>query len=68
MSSDELARLRDADLAELRHHWASAYRIWFQAGQFCAMRRDNGSVVRCGDADGLHREIRADYDARPVPR
>ncbi len=68
MGSNELTRFREADLAELQHNWGGAYRVWYEAGQFCAMRRDNGAIVRCGDANGLHDEIRSDYEGRPVPR
>jgi hypothetical protein len=59
---------RGQDLAELQYHWGTAYRITFEAGQFCARRRDTGAAVRCGTAAGLHAEILTDYRARPVPR
>ena len=67
-SDDALTQLRNDDLDWLRYHWGDAYRIWFGAGQFCAMRRDTGAVVRCVDAGALREEIRMDYEARPVPR
>jgi len=59
---------RGQDLPELQHHRGTAYRITFEAGQFCARRRDTGAAVRCGTAAGLHAEILTDYYARPVPR
>ena len=42
---------RGQDLPELQHHRGTAYRITFEAGQFCARRRDTGAVARCGTAD-----------------
>lgn len=63
---EALAKIREAAVADLREHWGAAYEIWFEAGQYCAMRRDNGAIVRCGGADGLRREIGTDYAARPV--
>lgn len=68
MSSDELTRIRGAKVAELAYHWGDAYAITWEAGQFVARRRDDGSVVRCPEAAGLYDEIRRDYEARPVPR
>lgn len=68
MSTDELMRIRGAELAELSHHWGGAYLISFEYGMFAARRRDNGAIVRCAEADELYDEIRRDYEARPVPR
>ena len=68
MSSEALRRFRAAKLAGLTFHWGDAYAITWEAGQFVARRRDDGSVVRCPEAAGLYDEIRRDYEARPVPR
>jgi hypothetical protein len=65
---DTLAKMREADLADLRWHWDSAYVISYEAGMFVAVRRDNGACVRRGEAEALHLEIAADYRAMPVPR
>ena len=54
---EALTKIREAAVADLRGHWGAAYEIWFEAGQYCAMRRDNGAIVRCGGADGLRREM-----------
>lgn len=62
------AQQRDRDLADLRHHWGSAYRISWQAGLFCAERRDNGARVRPATASELSAEIRIDYAAMPITR
>jgi hypothetical protein len=62
------AHRRGLELAGLQYHWGTAYRITFEAGQFCAWRRDTGAAVRHGTAAGLHAEILTDYHARPVPR
>ena len=32
------------DLELLRREWGHAYAIWFQAGQYCACRRDNAAI------------------------
>jgi hypothetical protein len=48
MGDNELDHIPDTELAELRQNWDYAYRIWYEAGQFCAMRRDNGAIVRRG--------------------
>ena len=50
----------------LRREWDSAYVIWFQAGDFCAMCRDNGARCHRASAEDLRREIGADHRARPV--
>jgi hypothetical protein len=59
---------RGQELAELHHHWGSAYRITWQAGQFVAERRDDGASVRKATAADLLAELRLDYAVRPVPR
>lgn len=58
----------DGPLAGLAWHWGSAYEISYERGQYRAVRRDDGSVVRADTAGELLREIRADYAVRPVPR
>jgi len=66
--TDGQAQQRANDLANLRYHWGSAYRISWQAGQFCAERLDNGARVRTSTASKLSAEIRTDYSAMPVIR
>jgi hypothetical protein len=60
----------EADLADLRHHWGSAYFIEFFArpGLWLAQRRDTRETLKAGDADALRDLIIADYAARPVER
>jgi hypothetical protein len=59
----------DGDLAELRHHWGSAYIINCTGlGRWTAERRDNREVLRSDSAAGLLELIRADYAERPVSR
>jgi hypothetical protein len=64
---DALAR-RHADLAYLGWHWGQAYEISYRLGQYRAVRRDDGAMVRADSAGDLLDAIRADYAARPVPR
>ena len=59
---------RDRDLADLRYHWGEAYVITLVSGMFRAVRRDDGSAVTASTPGHLIAEIRADYQARPVPR
>jgi hypothetical protein len=56
------------NLELLRREWGHAYAIWFQAGQYCACRRDNAAICRRRTADGLRTEMDADYQACPVLR
>ena len=56
------------DLELLRRGWGHAYAIWFQAGQYCACRRDNAAICRRPATDDLRREMDADYRAGPVLR
>jgi hypothetical protein len=56
------------DLELLRREWGHAYAIWFQAGQYCACRRDNAALCRRPATDDLRREMDADYRACPVSR
>ncbi len=56
-------------LAELRHHWGSAYLIEHPGPDvWIAQRRDDRTVLRATSAAALLRKIRADYDERPVSR
>lgn len=55
-----------ADLDLLRREWGHGYVIWFQAGQYCAARRDNAAICRRPQAEDLCREIDSDYHACPV--
>jgi hypothetical protein len=65
--SDHLAR-RHADLAYLTWHWGAAYEITYRLGQYRAVRRDDGAMIRADSAGDLLDAIRQDYAARPVPR
>jgi hypothetical protein len=55
-------------LADLRHHWGEAYEINYRLGQYRAVRKDDGSMVRADSAGELLEKIREDYAVRPVPR
>ena len=61
-------RERDGEIADLRWHWGSAYKITSRNAMFRAVRRDDVSAVTALTAESLRTEIRADYQARPVPR
>lgn len=54
------------DLELLRREWGHGYVIWFQAGVYCAARRDDAAICRRVKAEDLRREIDADHQARPV--
>jgi hypothetical protein len=56
------------DLELLRREWGHAYAIWFQAGQYCACRRDNAAICRRPATEDLRREMDVDYQACPVLR
>jgi hypothetical protein len=58
----------EAELAELRFHWDTAYMISLHRGVWIAARRDDGTALTASSASELWRKIRADYRARPVPR
>lgn len=59
----------DADLAELRHHWGSAYSIHHPAPDvWLAQRRDDHDTLRACTPLELLGRIRQDYQDRPVPR
>lgn len=56
-------------LGDLRWHWGSAYTFSHPGPDlWIAVRRDDHSVLRAGTPGELLRLIRADYQARPVPR
>jgi hypothetical protein len=54
------------NLELLRREWDHAYVIWFQAGQYCACRRDNAAICRRSKPDDLRKEMDTDYQACPV--
>ena len=54
------------ELADLRHHWGSAYRLSCRRGQWRAVRKDTRETLTAGSAEELREVIRADYRARPV--
>jgi hypothetical protein len=59
----------EEDLAQLRHHWDSAYDIQKTGpSTWLAARRDGKGCLHANTADELMAKISADYLARPVPR
>jgi hypothetical protein len=54
------------NLGLLRREWGHGYLIWYQAGLYCACRRDNAAICRRAKAEDLHREMDTDYRACPV--
>jgi hypothetical protein len=65
------SRTADADeLEALRYGWGEAYRIgWDAVRGWWANRRDGlGRDITAEDPGALWEAIRADYDAKPVPR
>lgn len=54
------------NLELLRREWGYAYVIWFQAGQYCACRRDNAAICRRPKPGDLRKEMDTDCQARPV--
>ncbi len=57
-------------LADLNYGWGEAYRIgWDPRCRWWAQRRDNlGGDITAPDSGKLWEAIRADYQARRVPR
>jgi len=59
----------DADLAELRFHWDTAYIIeCFGLGCWVAQRRDSHATIGADGPEKLRDLIAADYRKHPVPR
>jgi hypothetical protein len=59
----------DLDLAELQHHWGSAYIVAHPgADTWIAERRDDHQTLRAESAVELLEKIRANYAAHPVSR
>ena len=58
------------DMADLRHHWGGAYRFhhFERIGLWIAVRRDTRETLKAEDPEQLRSLIRADYQAKPVPR
>jgi hypothetical protein len=57
------------ELADLRHHWGSAYLInCFGLGTWVAQRHDSHGTLGSQSAEGLLEAIREDYQLHPVPR
>ena len=54
------------NLELLRREWGHGYVIWFQAGLYCACRRDNAAICRRVRAEDLRSEMDMDYQASPV--
>ena len=61
----ESAFQRCQELSALRLEWGGWYYLGWQAGQFFAVRKDDGSIARRPAADALSKELAADFDARP---
>jgi hypothetical protein len=59
----------DEPLADLRHHWGSAYNIQHIGELWLAQRLDKSrATVSAKTPGGLLAKIRDDYAAQPVPR
>lgn len=59
----------EPDLADLQHHWGSAYMISHpQPDVWLAQRRDTYESLKAEEPTGLLRLIRQDYFRKPVPR
>jgi hypothetical protein len=54
------------NLELLRREWGHGYLIWFEAGLYCARRRDNTASCRRLKAEDLRAEIATDHRAYPV--
>lgn len=61
---------QDPALDDLRWHWGSAYLIHHLGPDlWLAQRRDHSrAVVKAEDPETLRERIKADYEAKPVPR
>jgi hypothetical protein len=59
---------RDVALEALDWHWGEAYEITETAGEWRAVRRDNGRTLAATEAEDLRDLIKADYTKEPVPR
>jgi hypothetical protein len=68
MVVDDDDAIRDAALADLKHHWGTAYEISEGSGVWRAVRKDNQRVLLAGDPGELRDLIREDYAADPVRR
>ncbi len=55
-------------LAYIGRHWGGPYRLARSGGLYRAVRADDGTELSADTAEGLLEKIRADYQARPVPR
>jgi hypothetical protein len=60
------ARERGRAIRDLREHWEPSYEIGWAAGQFVAIRTDNGATVRKAKSWELHDALVEDFTARPV--
>jgi hypothetical protein len=58
----------ERELRDVRYHWGEAYEIKKENGWYVAARRDGRGSVRRRTLGELTAEIRADYQALPVPR
>ena len=60
----------EAELEALGFHWDTAYQVEFddERGWQARRRDDLGGGLTAATPDELYEAIRADYDAKPVPR
>jgi len=62
--TEDVAMTENLEL--LRREWGHGYLIWFEAGLYCARRRDNAASCRRIKSEDLRGEIETDYRAHPV--
>lgn len=63
-----IARLRERDMQALAWHWGDAYEFTWARGTYIATRRDNQRSLTSTSVTWLWELVRADYQAKPVPR
>lgn len=69
MMADDDGREPADPVGSLIWNWGDAYDIREMGdGSITAERLDDGTVLTAGTAAGARQVLRADYNARPVPR
>ena len=68
MDATDSESFRDRALADLRHHWGTAYEITEALGVWRAVRLDNQATLLARDSEELRTLIIRDYTSRPVRR
>ena len=66
MSDHDTQDVQGLWIASLRAEYGQWYEVWWEAGQYCAARRDTQATCRRGSPIDLGREIAVDYSTRPV--